>query len=33
MQQLLAGMPESELERSIVVVDRRRLRRRRLPIV
>jgi predicted nuclease of predicted toxin-antitoxin system len=33
MQQLLAGMRESELERSIVVVDRQRLRRRRLPIL
>lgn len=33
MQQLLAGMQESELERSIVVVDRQRFRRRRLPIV
>jgi len=32
MRQLLARMQESELERSIVVVDRRRLRRRRLPI-
>ncbi len=33
MQRVLAGMQESELKQSIVVVDRRRLRRRRLPIV
>ncbi len=32
MQQMLDGLDESELARSILVVDRNRVRRRRLPI-
>lgn len=32
LQQVLHGISESDLEQSILVVDRRRLRRRKLPI-